>query len=191
MPEWSTGCANPQQREIYVYPEQKYLDSVILPHEMTHIIFYEARGGQEIPNCVDEGVAMREERDKMRVKNSEWIVAKSFADNKYIPLENLFSWKEYYSMDEETAGLFYAESCLFIEFLLSEFPKSFFATFCWRLKTGKPFHKAFRVSYSRYNAYNKLNMAKMNEEFVSFVIARTSRYIQYFKRQNEANKEKK
>ncbi len=183
VPSWSEGCASPVLREIYIYPEQEHMDDVILPHEMTHIIFYEARGGADIPNCVDEGVAMREERNKQRVLSSRWVVAKSFAENKYIPLEKLFSWEKYYSMDQEVAQLFYAESCLFIEFLLTEYPRSFFATFSWRLKTTKDFYRAFRMTYNKYNAYNKVNMDKLDDDYIKFVVETSGRYIEYFKRQ--------
>ncbi len=185
VPEWSSGCASPELREIYIYPEQEHLEDVILPHEMTHIIFYEARGGVEIPNCVDEGVAMREEKSHKRVEASKWVVAKSFAENKYIPLEKLFGWEEYYSMSDEIAQLFYAESCLFLEFLLSEYPRSYFATFCWRLKTGKNFYDAFRMTYNRYNAFNKVNMDKLNEDYVAFVVNHSRSYIEYFRRKND------
>ncbi len=175
MPEWSDGSAVLQRREIHLYymtgEKERLLFISTLPHEMTHLIFYEARKGQSIPNCIDEGVAMREEGDQRRIYSSQYIVAKALVNNKYIPLERLFDWRtQYLKMDKETALLFYAESCLFIDFLLSEFPRSFFSTFCWRMRVGNDFLKAFRLSYARYNAYNKIDIMKLNKEFLGYIM---------------------
>ena len=183
--EWSEGAAAVGKREIHCYylADDQHLFDTVLPHEMTHLLFYEARQGKPVPHCIDEGVAMREEKDRKRVYISQYVVAKAFSENKYIPLERLFDWNsQYIKMDKETANLFYAESCLFIDFLLTRFPKNYFSTFCWRMKTGNDFYKAFRLSYPRFTAYGKIDMDKLNKEFIDYMIE-TNYYWNAFKKQ--------
>ncbi len=172
LPEWSEGGAIPERREIHCYyhEDNERLFRTVLPHEMTHLLFYEARKGMRIPHAIDEGVAMREEEDKSRVLGSYYVVTNALQNKKYIPVYRLLDWQsEYVKMDNETAQLFYAESCLLLDFLLTEFPKNFFANFCWRMRSGSDFYKAFRLSYPRYSAYGKINVDKLEEEFWQYV----------------------
>ncbi len=172
LPEWSEGGALPGQRKIccYYHTQNTHLFETVLPHEMTHLLFYEARKGMWVPHAIDEGVAMREERDKRRFLGACYVVAEALKNKKYIPVSRLLDWKtEYLKMDEETAQLFYAESCLLVDFLLTEFPKNFFANFCWRMRSGNDFYKAFRLSYPKYSAYGKINMSKLAEDFWHYV----------------------
>ncbi len=184
LPEWSVGGAIPERREIHCYYIPKREETLlyqVLPHEMTHILFYEARNGTPIPHVIDEGVAMREE-SQMRVFASHYIVAQALKEGKYIPLEKIFDWRSQYAkMDKETADLFYAESCLLIDFLLTEFPRNFFATFCWRMRSGYDFYRAFRLSYARYSSYDKIDMKRLSEDFWDYV-KRTNAFLYDWKK---------
>ncbi len=187
LTEWSSGGADMLNRRIYCFytEDNQELFDVVLPHEMTHLLFYEARNGMQVPHAIDEGVAMREERDARRVLASQIRVAKSIAEGKYIPLAELLDWRtKYMKMDQETAELFYAESCLFVDFLLTEFPKSFFSTFCWRMRIGNDFYKAFRLSYARYSAYGKINIKKLEQDFWRY-LKRTNPFLAYYRQKSE------
>ncbi len=171
-PNWAWGTAVVERRQIHCYYLSEMEDSVlldiILPHEMTHLIFYDARDKAPIPHFLDEGIAMRQERDNRR-DICLHIVDEAFKDGGLLSTQTLFNFGEYSKMDRETAQVFYSESLLLVEFFLERFPKSCFATLCWRLRSGMPFKDAFLRSYPRYIKYGNIDWEKLDSDFLSFL----------------------
>ncbi len=66
LPAWSGGYAKVEEKVIKTYPWQEGFFDVVLPHEMTHIIFREFLGfdNLNIPAWLDEGVAGYKEHSR-------------------------------------------------------------------------------------------------------------------------------
>jgi len=146
-PSWSTACVDYRSRIIYTYPMQKDFSSILL-HELTHIIFREYIGYNQMPLWLDEGMATYLEfRDTAQCRILVATTKKLIEGNKYIKFKDINSM---YSIKSDVdTSLFYTQSFSMVYFLKERFGRDDFAEFLSALHSGstvdEALSKAFRV----------------------------------------------
>ena len=147
MPEWSGGAVDYSKRVMYTFPwSDKFVD-VLLPHELTHIVFREyVKGNSNIPLWIDEGIAQYQERKDAHetenflrgvVQNNGFVSLKKFNRIYYIPDDH----------DATLVQLFYCQSESIIRFMIRQYGTERFGVFVRQLKAGKTVEHALKFSY--------------------------------------------
>jgi hypothetical protein len=142
IPLWASAVAYPERNLIILRSPGAVkggrLDyEKVFTNEFTHIIMGRVLEGREAPTWLSEGFAMYE--------SSEWHFArmtgltKAFLTKQVIPLKRLTA---NFPVDAEEAELAYAESFMFVSFLINKFG-----------------HKAFQQFLRNYAADDNLNGA--------------------------------
>jgi len=147
QPEWSGGSAMPRQKIIQTFPYAQGFFTKILPHEMGHIIFREFVGfdNSAIPLWLDEGVASYQE--KLTYSTANAFVRKAIEKGNFITLERLSNFNQHLRVPDQLAGLFYFESFSIVDFLIKEFGRDKFVSFCQDLKDKKDLVRAVAMNY--------------------------------------------
>ncbi len=147
QPAWSAGCASPQQKTIYTYPNAQGFFDKVLPHEMGHIIFREFVGfdNPAVPVWLEEGVASYQELK--RDSGVRMQLKAAVARNKFIPLEMLKNMSPQLMPDTEAVALFYLEAAGAVDFLIKEYGKDSFVLFCQELRDKRVFDRALTYAY--------------------------------------------
>jgi len=147
LPEWSGGGVDYSKRVMYTFPwSDKFVD-VLLPHELTHIVFREyVKGNNTIPLWLDEGIAQYQERKN--VIETEKSLRRAVHNNGYMPLRE-FNHVYYIGNEHDTVivKMFYAQSESIVRFMIKEYGRERFANFVRQLKLGKTVEQALRFSY--------------------------------------------
>ncbi len=144
---WSVGMANYKDKEIISYVQSSswgFLDAV-LPHEITHLIFRDYVGQENIPIWIDEGVAQWEERKKRSVvkrKMKELLEA-----HEPIDIERMTTLKIGIIENEVIVELYYVQAVSLVDFLITEYNAKNFIFFCRQLRDGKDINEALRFTY--------------------------------------------
>ncbi len=147
QPDWSGGHVDYKNRVIYSFQWADNFLSVLLPHELTHIIFREYAGsGRRIPLWIDEGLAQYEERTP-NPERAE-VLKKSVRGAMFIPLNNLQKINELTTQPTDGVVLFYAQSESIISFMIQKFGKTRFAEFIRQLRSGKTVPESLRLAYA-------------------------------------------
>jgi hypothetical protein len=126
---------------------QKDFSSILL-HELTHIIFREYIGYNQMPLWLDEGMATYLEfRDTAQCRILVATTKKLIEGNKYIKFKDINSM---YSIKSDVdTSLFYTQSFSMVYFLKERFGRDDFAEFLSALHSGstvdEALSKAFRV----------------------------------------------
>lgn len=162
-PIWAGAGVNIHSREISTYVNMSHFFESILPHELGHIIFREFVGfDRRLPIWMDEGVVSYLEKERLgaMLKTARTLVRmKSF-----MTLEELTAVRS-----PETIVLpyiFYSEAASVIGFLMDEYGKDKFVSFCQRLKglrQGEEWFDAMK------DVYGFKDLAAMNEKWVEFL----------------------
>ncbi len=151
QPKWSAGSAMPGQKIIRTFPYAQGFFEKTLPHEMGHIIFREFVGfnNPAVPLWLDEGVASYQE--KLTYSRANTFLRKALEKGVFLPLERLSDFNPHLTLADESAELFYAESFSVIDFLIKEFGKDKFVSFCQDLRDKKDLERAMASSYAFSN----------------------------------------
>jgi hypothetical protein len=163
QPEWSGAAANVFTREIKTYINMRYFFKSILPHELGHLIFREMVGyDKRLPIWLDEGVVSYLEQDykKERLGISKALVK----GGKYMTIEDLTNVRtlEGFLLPD----IFYAEASSIIEFLVQEYGKDKFLSFCAKIKDLKDYQN---WEMALKDAYGFNNLTEMDEKWVAFL----------------------
>ncbi|TFG90224.1 MAG: hypothetical protein E4H16_02220 [Candidatus Atribacteria bacterium] len=129
IPLWASAVAYPELNLIILRSPGAIkggrLDyEKVFTHEFTHIVFGKVLEGRETPAWLAEGFAMYE--------SSEWhltrmaSLTKAFLTKRVIPLEKLTA---NFPNDPDEAELAYAESFMFVSFLINKFGSKTFQQF--------------------------------------------------------------
>lgn len=129
VPLWAAAAAYPEQNLIIIRSPGAVrggrLDyQKVFTHEFTHIVLGKALQYQEVPTFLAEGIAMYE--------SSEWhfsrmaSLSKAALMDRIIPLEKLTGP---FPVDPDDAELAYAESFMFISYLIHTFGRDAFNRF--------------------------------------------------------------
>lgn len=146
-PEWSSGFARIDRREIVSYEgSQDFLDNV-LPHEMTHLILRDFVGSSNkaIPLWLEEGVAMS--REKNPRKEFEDLIGDLVADKKWIPMKDFCSMRTLDGLTRDRAAIFYAQSYSVVRLLLHKSDGKLFSNLCRDLRDGLSLEQALPRNY--------------------------------------------
>lgn len=164
QPPWSDAFASlysePFKSKIIVsYKGQPDFLSVILPHEITHLILHDFIGfHRPIPKFFDEGVAQLEQKDDSLSHRD--VVARMIAAGKIIPLPDLPAWDLVaHKNDPESVSIFYVESLYIVDFLIKTYGKDAFRQLCRQMRDGDTFEQALKRSY-----YPTLDSMQMLQE---------------------------
>jgi hypothetical protein len=151
QPSWSSGCAKVVEKVIYTFPNAKGFFETILPHELGHIIFREFVGfdNPSIPLWLEEGVASYQERLRYSAVNK--LVIKAIKENKFMNIEILSNFNLRGIQDTELVNLFYIETVSIIDYLVKEFGKDDFVSFCQKLRDKRNLEKALVATYGFRN----------------------------------------
>ncbi|MCD6459237.1 hypothetical protein J7L67_01045 [bacterium] len=147
LPKWSGGGVDYSKRIMYTFPWSDKFLNIVLPHELTHIIFREyVKGNKKIPLWLDEGIAQYQERKG--IGQTEKILRHAVRNNAYMPLEE---FNQVYSLgDEHETGIvriFYAQSESIVRFMIKKYGSQKFGQFVKQLKAGKTVEDALKFSY--------------------------------------------
>jgi hypothetical protein len=156
QPAWSAGAAIPTSKIIHTYPYAERFFDTILPHEMGHIIFREFVGfyNPAVPLWLDEGVASYQE--DFRGAWARDLLRHAITVNSLMDLNELANVNPHLMQDTHDVNLFYAESVSIIEYLIKEFGKDSFVSFCQVLRDKKNLERAIASTYPIQNL-NELN----------------------------------
>jgi len=139
---WSRGGVHIIRKEIATYVEKEEFLDYVLPHELGHIVFREVVGfDKKLPLWIDEAVALLQEKDRQKYLAAARELVR---EGRHIPLEALSKIRSYKRVSPLT---FYSQSASIVEFLLEEFGRGRFITFCRRLRDGKDWKKALLGTY--------------------------------------------
>jgi hypothetical protein len=155
-PSWSAGNSQPASKSIYGYPHMDFSTS-ILPHELGHILFYEAIGAESFaraPLWLSEGVSCYLERGSGKWMREPYV-KEALMKNTFVPLSGLDKFRERSGSGEEI-NLFYSESTSVVNFLIENYGLDSFKTFCSGLKEGKSIDEAIASSFSGLNGLEDL-----------------------------------
>ncbi len=156
--QWSHGAAAVKEKTIRTFPSAHGFFDSTLPHELGHIIFREFVGFQaDIPLWFEEGVAMYQEKAKRW--GAQKVVQRAMAENKFISLPDLGRLRLNNNTPAERVDLFYAEAASVVYYLITEFNKSRFVSFCQELKEGQDFNNSLQAVYNRFKDVREFNDA--------------------------------
>lgn len=147
QPGWSGGSALPRDKIIKTFAYAQGFFETVLAHEIGHIIFREFVGfdNPAVPLWLDEGVASYQER--VRHSQADALIKKALDLGNFIPLEKLPNFGEQFSMPQDTAQLFYAQGFSAVDFLIKQYGKDKFVTFCQNLRDKRNMDRALASVY--------------------------------------------
>jgi len=147
QPAWSYGVAMPGKKTIYTFSDARDFVDSTLPHEIGHIIFREFVGfnNQAVTLWLEEGVASHQQKIKYSSANFE--LKQALTQGSFINLEKLSQTNYYLLNNERSVRLFYLEAYSVIDFLLKEFGRENFVSFCQNLRDQKDLRSAIALNY--------------------------------------------
>jgi len=167
IPLWATGVAYPQQNIIVLLSPRAIKGSrtnivEVFAHEFSHIALGRALTGVKVPVWLNEGLAIYEAREWTFSRIS--VLTRASLTDRLIPLAVLTLS---FPAEEESAALAYAESFMFISFLIN--------------KVGREaFHRLIR-DYTRYGDLagalrrgTEMNLAELEERWLVYLKLRVS-----------------
>ncbi|MCF7800281.1 hypothetical protein K9M16_04770 [Candidatus Babeliales bacterium] len=141
---------NYRTKMIYTYPNQENFIS-ILAHELTHIIFREYLGRQNLPLWLDEGVAMYVERKytNLTYQGLDQQMEDKIKKANFIAFKKLMNInaQELQSKPTTYVNLFYLQSFSLINFMVERYQKHNFSRFLWNLKNENNVERALSKTY--------------------------------------------
>ncbi|MFA5145510.1 MAG: peptidase MA family metallohydrolase [Candidatus Omnitrophota bacterium] len=147
QPGWSGGSTLASAKVIYTFPYAQGFFEKTLPHEMGHIIFREFVGfdNQAIPLWLEEGVASYQEKTTYSMATA--YIKKAIKEGSFMPLDKLSDFGPYLGVPDELVRLFYIESFSIVDFLIREFGRDKFVSFCQDLRDKKNLTRAIASNY--------------------------------------------
>ncbi len=151
FPQWSKAYASRDTRlfrehTIVSYNGQDNFLDEILPHEITHLMFWDYVGqGKLLPVWFEEGLAQLEESGKK--DQVQAIMGPIVSAGKQIPFDSFNVISITGEKDEIKVSLFYAQSLSVVLFLLEKYGNDAFIRFCRELRDGRSFDDSLRRAY--------------------------------------------
>ncbi len=147
MPAWSGGAALPRDKVVHGFYGKEGFFEQVLPHEIGHIIFREFVGfdNPAVPLWLDEGAASYEEKNGSIGSLLAQLPAHA---RELMSLTQLSNVNPHNLGNTREVAIFYAEAVGVIDFLIREYGKDDFVTFCRTLRDTRDFHKALSYAYS-------------------------------------------
>jgi len=164
-PEWSNACVDYQGKAIFTYPQQKEF-SLILSHELTHIIFREYLGLRQLPLWLDEGISvfMENKYEKKTIADKLVLLKRIISEGKYIKFDDL-NKLDALSLKAKPKGyvdMFYLESFSIVNFLVKKWSRYKLDNFFKFLKDG------YSVNEALCKAYNLRTIKELEKQWIKF-----------------------
>jgi len=161
QPGWSGSHSRVFSHEVYTYVGMENFFSIVLPHELGHIIFREFIGyGRRLPLWVDEGVATFCEKGDAR---DGIIMTRAIAKTCFFM--DLNEIGEINRANLLMPDIFYAEATSVTGFLLT-FGNDKFADFCRRLR-DLPEEQSWEAAL--FAAYKFTSFEDLNDKWIRFL----------------------
>ena len=151
FPAWSKGYASRDTRifrdhEIVSYAGQDQFIDEILPHEITHLMFWDyLRQIKSVPVWFEEGLAQLHERGARDLVQE--AMRPLVRGRKHIPFASFQLMTITGEQDSLKVSLFYAQSLSIVVFLIQKYGKDAFHRLCRELRDGQPFEAALARAY--------------------------------------------
>ena len=164
-PDWSNACVDYQGKAIFTYPQQKEF-SLILSHELTHIIFREYLGLQKLPLWLDEGMSVyMEYKYEKKPSNDKFVLLKiMLSEGKYIKFDELskLTPAELKGKSKGYVDVFYTESFSIVNFLVEKWSRYKMSNFFKFIKDG------YNVNEALCKAYNIRTLEELESRWIKF-----------------------
>jgi len=145
--EWIYGTAIYNERKIISYRWGKHFLDVLLPHELSHLIFRDFVGFKgAVPLWLDEGIAQWEETG--RRKESIRMVKSLIRKGTYIPLYELMRMGPGSENDYALSAKLYAQAVTLVGYLIEKYGPTKFGRFCRALRDGGNVDEALSSAYT-------------------------------------------
>ena len=144
-PDWASGKASYERREIATYQWSSGFRESLLPHEITHLVLREWIGGHEaLPLWINEGLAQwMEKTDRGDPRGA---ARQLLASGRAMPLRDMRS-PDLKEKGETGASAFYTQSWSLVAFLIERHGRERFGRLCRQLRAGKSIDDALRFTY--------------------------------------------
>jgi hypothetical protein len=147
QPPWAIGDAVPKDKVIRAFPLAQNFFEVILPHEISHIIFREFVGFENyaVPLWLDEGVASYYQ--KLQYSGIKMALVSAKDSRMLMGVPQLTAVRSVWNMGKDQVKLFYMEAINIVDFLFKEYGKDSFVLFCQNLRDKKDLVRALSSTY--------------------------------------------
>ncbi len=164
-PQWSNACVDYQSKTIFTYPQQKEFSS-ILSHELTHIIFREYLGRQQLPLWLDEGMSiyMEHKYEKKQSADKIALLKGMLNSGKYIKFSDLnkLDLPALKNKPKSYVDAFYIESFSVVNFLVNKWSRYKLDNFLRFLKGG------YSTEEALCKAYNLRTINELEKQWIRF-----------------------
>ncbi len=146
QPDWSEGMAKYAEKEIVSYAWSDGFLKMLLPHEMTHLIFRDYVGFKgEVPLWLDEGVAQWMEPHKRKAVKA--AIGRLAQSRKLLSLNQMMILDVRKSNDPELVQTYYVQAVSLVGFLITKYSAARFNMFCRQLRDGKSIENSLKFAY--------------------------------------------
>jgi len=150
---WAKASVHVIKKEIITYARKEQFLEETLPHELGHIIFREVVGyDKKLPLWLDEGVAVLQEKDRSKYLNT---AKKIIGTDDFVPLYELSKVRDY---EKIPPVVLYSEAASLVSFLLEEYGRNKFISFCRAIRDKDDWIEALLKTY-KFENLNQLEEA--------------------------------
>ena len=151
--DWAKGIVHVIKKEIITYAKREQFLEYTLPHELGHIIFRETVGfDKKLPLWLDEGIAVLQENDRSKYLNT---TKKIIGTSDFVSLYELSKIRDYETIPPV---VLYSEAASLISFLLEEYGRDKFVSFCRAIRDKDDWLEALLKTY-KFDDLTKLEEA--------------------------------
>lgn len=144
---WVYGTAIYNERTIISYRWSQGFFDILLPHELSHLIFRDFIGFKgAVPLWLDEGISQWEEAG--RRKWAIYTVRNLIDKGEYIPLAELTNVGLNSENDFTLSAKLYAQAVTLVGYLIGKYGPTKFGQFCRALRDGKNIDDALSFAYT-------------------------------------------
>lgn len=158
LPEWATGAANRNKKEIYLINNENALKTTAT-HELGHQVFFDLTGKWNAPMWISEGMSEWLEGDETTAIATKKC-QKMKKDNLLFSLKDLISMNSYKAIPQGRVNAFYCQSVSVVGYLINVSGIDTFKTFCTQLRGGMPLDNAIvQLYHPKLQTLNDLEQA--------------------------------
>jgi len=138
-PAWAVGRANYERHEIASYRQsgEGFL-SVLLPHELSHLILSDCIGTTHVPLWLTEGFAQWEQEGRKTNAPTR---------ENWLKISALVTADIRQDTDRDRVALFYVQSASLVGYMIKSYGGEAFGNFCKALRDGKTVNSALATTY--------------------------------------------
>lgn len=140
-PPWASGRSSARLHEIAgARSDEQHFLSIVLPHEITHLILSEFIGSDRVPQWLSEGVAQWQQDGRQTAFRPR-------PGMPILPLKVLMNMDIRHEQNFRHAALYYAECASLVACLIRDHGSERFARLCRYLRDGRTPEEALAATY--------------------------------------------